>query len=316
MSGQILALVGRQDEPPPATPAAAAKLVGVLLRHLRLKQGYKQIDVVRAVPEFRSDATLSRYENAAVTLKAEKVFALLRFYEAREDWIREAELLLQRPHEQSWWSSFTDVANSTLLALFALESTSREVQVLQENNVPGMFQTAGYARALMAGFARAQSNSEMRRKYLEAIDRRLDMRRRRQHLLDEPHAPTFKAVIAESVLDKELGGTRIMREQLRWLFNLAENKPNVHIRILPGSALREESPLHPAITLCKPYDGADGCSVYLEDKNRSCELLTDRAEIETYMASMDDWWPRTLSKTETMRRLQYHIDRLADEEPE
>ncbi|QKV95963.1 hypothetical protein HUT19_33010 [Streptomyces sp. NA02950] len=275
-----------------------------------------QNEVVRSVSGFGSVPKLSRYENATVTLKAEHVFALLRFYQAPEDCVREAEMLLQWPHEQTWWSSFADIANSTLMSLFALESTSKVVQVYQENNVPGMLQTAGYARALMADFAQAQFDPETRRKYLAAIERRLEMRLRLQHLLDQPNAPMFRAVIAEYVLDKELGGVLVMREQLRHLFTVAENKPNVHLRILPGSAMRHGSPLHPAITLCKPHEGNAGRSVYLEDKNVSGQFLTDSAQIETFMASMDYWWQHALSKTETLRRLQHYIDRLADEPQE
>lgn len=316
MSGRILALVGRHGEPPPATPKAAEKLIGALLQYLRQERGMIQSEVVRAVPEVGSGPTLSRYENAVVKLKAEHVFALLRFYRAPEDCVREAEMLLQWPHERTWWSSFADVANSTLMSLYALESTSKVVQVYQENNVPGMLQTAGYARALIADFARAQYDPETRRKYLAAIERRLEMRLRRQHLLDQPNAPMFRAVIAESVLDKELGGVPVMREQLRHLFTIAENKPNVHLRILPGSAMRQGSPLHPAITLCKPHEGTAGRAVYLEDKNVGGQLLTDSAQIETFMASMDDWWRHALSKAETMDRLQYYIDRLTDETPQ
>jgi len=315
MSGRILTLVGRQEEPPPATPQAAEKLIGALLLHLREERGLIQSEVVRAVREVGSVSTLSRCENANVKLKAEQVFALLRFYRAPEDCVREAEMLLQWPHERTWWSSFPDVANSTLMALYALESTSKVVQVYQENNVPGMLQTAGYARALMADFALAQYDPETRRKYLAAIDRRLEMRLRRQHLLDQPNAPMFMAVIAESVLDKELGGVPVMREQLRHLFTIAENKPNVHLRILPGSAMRQGSPLHPAITLCKPHDDATGRAVYLEDKNVGGKLLTETPQVETYMASMDHWYRHALSKTETMDRLQYYINRLTPETP-
>jgi transcriptional regulator with XRE-family HTH domain len=284
-----------------------------MLRHLREEQGLNQGQVVSAVREIGSVPTLSRYERATVDLKADRVLALLRFYEASEGYVREAELLLQQSRGQEWWSNFSDVTNEMLASLFALESTSKVIQVYQENNVPGMLQTAGYARALMVDFFRAHHNPDTKRKNLATIERRLQMRLRRQHLLDQPDAPTFKAVIAESVLTKELGGAQVMREQLRHLYNLAENKPNVHIRILPGSAMRQGSPLHPAITLFHPDDDATGRTVYLENKNRNGEFLAELSDVETFMASMDDWWPRTLSKLESLACLQKYIDRLADE---
>ncbi|WP_407549078.1 helix-turn-helix transcriptional regulator [Streptomyces sp. Pv4-95] len=316
MSGRILALVGGHGQAPPSTPEAAAKLVGALLRHLRDEKKLDQREVVEAVPEFNSISTLSRYENAKTPLKPENVNALLRFYRASEDVFEDAEALLQWRAEQRWWSAFSDVADHTLTSLFALESTSKVVQVYQENNVPGMLQTAGYARALMDDYAKVQFDPEKRREAYAAIERRLQMRMRRQHLLDQPHAPVFRALVAECVLDKQLGGVMVMREQLRSLLNVAENKPDVHIRILPGSALRTGSPLHPAITLFKPHEGAENRSVYLENKNVSGELLTDVAQIETFMASMDYWWQQALPKSATMERIQHYIDKLANEASE
>ncbi|WP_180268912.1 helix-turn-helix transcriptional regulator [Streptomyces sp. Ru87] len=313
MSGQILALVGRQGQSPPSTPQAAAQLVGALLRHLREQRGLNQGEVVAAVPVIGSVPTLSRYERAAVPFKEDRVFALLHFYRAPQETVGEAEMLMRRSHGQEWWASYSDVVGELLASLFALESTSKVIRVYQETNIPGMLQTAGYARAVMTDYYRAQHNAEIRRKNLATVDRRLEMRLRRQHLLDQPNAPAFEALIAEAVLTKELGGALVMREQLRHLYNLAENKPNVHIRILPGSAMRQNSPLHPAMTLFKPHSPETGRTVYLENKNRGGEFLADPGEVETFQASMDDWWTRALPKQESLKRLVDYINRLADE---
>ncbi|MFE2652159.1 DUF5753 domain-containing protein, partial [Streptomyces sp. NPDC059346] len=167
--------------------------------------------------------------------------------------------------------------------------------------------------ALMTDYSRAQHDSEVRRRNLELIDRRLEMRLMRQRLLDQEDAPIVHVVLAESVLNKELGGAKVMREQLRHLFNLVENRPNIHIHVLPGSAMRQGSPLHPAMTLFKPHESETGKAVYLENKNRGGEFLVDPAEVETYQASMDDWWERALAKEETLELLQTYIDRLAME---
>ncbi|MFH0246210.1 helix-turn-helix transcriptional regulator [Streptomyces sp. HK10] len=313
MSGRILALVGQEGQTPPSTPRAAAQLIGALLRHLRVQQGLNQGDVAGRVPGIGSVPTLSRYENATVDQRAERIFALLRHYSASEEILREVEVLMRQSQGRQWWSSFSDVAGEVLTTLFALESTSKVIRTYQELNVPGMLQTAYYARALMEDYFRAQHNPEIRQKNLATVGRRLELRCRRQHLLDQPDAPVFQALIAESVLAKELGGAQVMREQLRQLYSLAENKPNVHIRILPGSAMRQNSPMHPAMTLLKPHDSETGRTVYLEHKNRGGEFLADPSDVETYQASMDDWWDRALPKQETMECLQRYIDRLAAE---
>ncbi|MFJ5850583.1 helix-turn-helix domain-containing protein [Streptomyces sp. NPDC092903] len=313
MSGHILALVGQRDQGPPASPRAAAQLIGALLRHLRAQRGLHLTDVAGAGQRLGSAATLSRYERATSDLKSERVIALLAFYEAPQDVITEAQALLRQSQGTEWWSSYSDVVGDLLASVFALEATSKVIRMYQENNVPGLLQTAGYARALMVDFYRAQHEPETRRRHLTLIERRLQMRLLRQHLLDQDDAPVMDIVIADSVLGKELGGAQVMREQLRHLYNLAENKPNLHIRILPGSAMRQGSPLHPAMTLFKPHDSETGRTVYLENKNRGGEFLADPDEVESYQASMDDWWGRRLSKAATLERLQVHIDRLAAE---
>lgn len=313
MSGRILALVGQAEQGPPSTPQAAARLVGALLRHLRAQRRLNLSDVA-GVPGLGSAPTLSRIERAlGEQLNEDRVFALLNFYDAPRDVTDEAALLLRQSQGQQWWSNYSDVVGELLASVLAMEATSKVIRIFQEINVPGVLQTAGYARALMVDYSRAQHDPEVRRRNLELIDRRLEMRLMRQRLLDQEDAPLMDIAIAESVLNKELGGRQVMREQLRHLFNLVENKPNAHIRILPGSAMRQGSPLHPAMTLFKPHDSGTGKTVYLENKNRGGEFLVDPADVETYQASMDDWWGRRLSKEETLEQLQTCIDRLAAE---
>ncbi|MFJ9327339.1 helix-turn-helix domain-containing protein [Streptomyces sp. NPDC101230] len=313
MSARILALMGQQEQGPPSTPQAAARLVGALLRHLRAQRRLNLSDVAD-VPGLGSAPTLSRIERAlGEQLNEDRVFALLAFYNASQDVIDEAATLMRQSQGQQWWSNYSDVVGELLATVLAMEATSKVIRIFQEINIPGVLQTAGYARALMVDYSRAQHDPHVRQRNLDLIDRRLEMRLMRQRLLDQEDAPIIHVVLAESVLDKELGGAKVMREQLRHLFNLVENRPNIHIHILPGSAMRQGSPLHPAMTLFKPHESETGKAVYLENKNRGGEFLVDPAEVETYQASMDDWWERVLSKEETLKLLQTYIDRLAKE---
>ncbi|MEU9413674.1 helix-turn-helix transcriptional regulator [Streptomyces sp. NPDC048281] len=313
MPGRILALVGREGQTPPSSPKAAAQLIGALLRHLRVQQGLHLSDVAEALPGVGSVPTLSRCETATGEPKPDRVLTLLRHYGADDEVLAEAEALMRRSRGQEWWSSFPDVAESLHSSLFALEATSKVIRTYQQNFVPGIIQTAGYARAVMTHFFRAQHDPQIREKNLATVERRLEMRRRRQHLLDQADAPAFEALVAEGAVAKEVGGVLVMREQLRHVYNLAENKPNVHIRILPESATRQEDPVHPAMTLFKPYSDETGRTLYLEQRNRGGEFIADPGELETFQASMDDWWTKALSKRDTLACLQYYIDRLTDQ---
>ncbi|MGW2404032.1 DUF5753 domain-containing protein [Streptomyces sp. NPDC001739] len=270
-----------------------------------------QAEVVAAVPEIGSVPTLSRYENAGVEMKPEKVLALLRHYSAPQEDIDEALDCLARAKQSPGWTPPAG-SSEAFRALYAVESRAKVIRVYQESNVPGMLQTRGYAKALMRDFDRNQPDDGRQRKRQEELEERLEFRMRRQALLDGDHAPMYEAVIAEAVLLMQRGGTRVHREQLRHLYNVAENKPKVRLRVLRGSAPSAGSALHNAMTLIKPFDEERGRIVYLENRNRGGELITDEAEIEAYMASLDDLWLDACDKTETMKLLQHYLDQLSD----
>ncbi|MET9556787.1 helix-turn-helix transcriptional regulator [Streptomyces sp. NPDC006645] len=314
MAGHVLALVGGEE--PPSTPNAAARLVGAALLHLRTKKRLNQADVLGKVQGIKSGSTLSRYENAGTKLDENTVVELCRFYGAPEIIVEESMLLVRQSLQQGWWAGYSDVVPEFLAHLFALEASSKVIRTYQQINIPGMLQTAGYARAVMHGFYQTHADEKVRRANEQRVRRRLHVRQQRQHLLDQDDAPLYEALIAESVLTQALGGRVPMREQLRQLYNVAENKPNVHIRILPSQALEQGAALHPAMTLFKPHHGDVGRMVYLENHNRSGDYLVKTDEVERYQAALDDLWLRSGTKGETLTLLGRYIDRLVDSSDE
>ncbi|MEU6169620.1 helix-turn-helix domain-containing protein [Streptomyces tanashiensis] len=89
--------------------------------------------------------------------------------------------------------------------------------------VPGLLQTAGYARAVMeAGLAgdSAQIGS--------FVGRRLE----RQAVLDQADPPWMMIVLDEACLRRDMGGGQVMREQIEHLLAMSE-RPNVNVQVLP-----------------------------------------------------------------------------------
>ncbi|MGD9486073.1 DUF5753 domain-containing protein [Streptomyces sp. TRM70308] len=285
------------------------RAVADTLKHYR--DGRPQADVVAAVPEIGSVATLSRYEHAGVEMKPEKVVALLQFYGAPLKDIEQAQDCLARARQSPGWAP-PPGSSEAFRVLFAMESCAKTIRVYQESSVPGMLQTRSYAKELMREFSRRQHDARLQQKLQTEIDERLEFRMRRQTLLDGDNAPVYEAIIGEAALITQRGGPLVHREQLRHLYNVAENKPRVRLRILPGSAPSAGSALHNAMTLIKPHEGERGRCVYLENRNRGGELITDEAEIEIYMQSLEELWLDAGEKPDTMKLLQRYIDQLSD----
>ncbi|MFD4811067.1 helix-turn-helix domain-containing protein [Streptomyces sp. NPDC058418] len=286
----------------PSTPSTAAQLIGAQLRQLRAERGLTLQQVADlGGPAIGSLASVQRCERATgKTVNEERVRALLRLYEASAETCREVETLLKQPQGEHWWTHYSDITGGIMDGLLALEAQSKVIKTCHHLLIPGLLQTAGYARAVMEHFYNTYPDPETRLKNQKITERRLELRLRRQHLLDQQDAPELTAVVHETAVTSVRGGRNVMREQLRHLHSVGENKPNVHLRILPASATRSMPPVHPAMTLFKPHDSATGRTIYLEDMNRGGTFYSEPGEVEVYQRSIDECWKQTLSKQESL----------------
>jgi transcriptional regulator with XRE-family HTH domain len=91
--------------------------------------------------------------------------------------------------------------------------------------VPGLAQTADYARALFQAWRSADNDDE--------LDQMVSARMARRSILDRPKPPMMSIVIDEAVLHRCIGSPEITRGQLEHLANLAE-RPKVMIQVIPA----------------------------------------------------------------------------------
>jgi transcriptional regulator with XRE-family HTH domain len=92
--------------------------------------------------------------------------------------------------------------------------------------VPGLVQTADYARALFQAWRSADSDDE--------LDQLVSARMARQAILDRPKPPMLWIVIDEAVLHRCIGSPRITHDQLEHLADLAE-RPKITVQVVPGA---------------------------------------------------------------------------------
>ncbi len=108
-------------------------------------------------------------------------------------------------------------------------SAEREAQTLrywQPIIVPGLFQTADYARAL---FLSAQTDVSD-----ETINALVSARVERRTILDEPDPPDVVVVLDELVLHRLIGSAQVMHDQLTDLAELSE-RPNISVQVVPAN---------------------------------------------------------------------------------
>ena len=196
----------------------------VLARQLRLLREQSGLTLEQAAPKLDfSVSKLSRIENAQVVIDVHWVKSMLDVYDvggARWNELLDLAREAQRP---GWWRAYGLGNNSYI----AFETEAVRIQDFTPLYVPGLLQTAEYARALMIAVPV--------RRTPEQLEQEIAARMHRQHRLASPEDPLrLVAVVDESVLHRPVGGAEVMRAQLDHKAALAQ-LDTVTLHVLPSA---------------------------------------------------------------------------------
>jgi transcriptional regulator with XRE-family HTH domain len=103
------------------------------------------------------------------------------------------------------------------------ESKASVIKAFETLYVPGLLQTADYARAALIAGAHVDPES--------GVATRLA----RQEILERPNPPLLWAIIDQAVLCRPVGGSKVMKAQLAHLLELGD-RANIGVRVVPWSA--------------------------------------------------------------------------------
>ena len=111
----------------------------------------------------------------------------------------------------------------------AYEEAATSLRSFEHSHVPGLLQTAEYARAVPRAVLGIRANI-----HLDELDDLVASRLARQAILDRDNPPMLWVVIDEAVLHREVGGPKVMREQLLHLAAMS-GRPNIALQVIPYS---------------------------------------------------------------------------------
>lgn len=206
-----------------STISERQRRLGFELKHLREQAGLSAAEASERIGMGR--AQLSQIETAKTTILTDRLRALCDLYGCTDKGYIEALVALSESSGKGWWSAYRRSMITDVLSLAELESHAVELRLHQSLFIPGLFQTADYARAIFNSPGLGFENFEAP----------LRFRMERQKILTAENGPVVRAVIHEAALHMRFGGTQVVREQLLRLIDLAK-LPNVTIQIYPFSA--------------------------------------------------------------------------------
>jgi transcriptional regulator with XRE-family HTH domain len=211
---------------PDSGPTVLRMILGRQLQALREKAGMSHQQAADAI--YSSYYTIRRMERAEGGLKPLTVKSLLMAYGITD--VREIDTFLALARDASkpgWWHSYDDVLPSWFRVAVGLEESASLIRAYEPQVVPGLLQTADYARAISAAsFPGATA---------EETDRRVTLRLARQELFRRPAPPEYWVVLDETVLRRPIGGPDVMRGQIAHLIEAAES-PAITIQVIPFAA--------------------------------------------------------------------------------
>jgi transcriptional regulator with XRE-family HTH domain len=260
---------------PGSGPTVRRILLGTQLRRLREARGITREDAgyrIRA-----SESKISRMELGRVGFKERDVTDLLAMYGVDDVVERDALVTLAREaNAAGWWHQYADVLPDWFQTFVGLEEAASVLRVYEVQFVPGLLQTAGYARAIMArGWPNAPEDE---------IKRRVNMRITRQELLRKQGGPRFWAVVDEAALRRPVGSPEVFRSQLEHLVEATQDS-RITLQVTPfrsGAHTAEAG----AFTIMRFPDADLPDVVYLEQLT-SALYLDKREDVERYSEVME-----------------------------
>jgi transcriptional regulator with XRE-family HTH domain len=270
------------------SPTVRKRELGKRLRDLRNQHNMTVEQVAESI--MCSATKVSRLETGTRRPNPRDVRDLCRLYDVDEPTTAELMSLAQGAREPGWWTQYEDL---DLEPYIGLEQDATAITCFSVYYMPGLLQTADYARAVIKAIAPKMAP--------EIIQQRVEARMRRQQLLEEDDSPRYRVILDEAVLRRRVGGSAVMTSQLDRALD-AQRQAKAIIQVIPFEI--------------GAYAGMDGYFILLEfDEDSemspgvfveglsSNKYLERNADVDRYRETIDYLRNLALDPQESMERI-------------
>ncbi|MEU5310197.1 Scr1 family TA system antitoxin-like transcriptional regulator [Streptomyces sp. NPDC021562] len=272
-------------------PAVRRRKLGAELRMLRTGAGLTSGEAARLVGWHQSK--VSRIETGASGVKPADVRLLLDAYGVAEGQLRELLLVLAGSEDTAgrhhWWHAYRGVLPPAYRDFISLESQASAMRTLETSVVPGLLQTAEYARAVTRVAADGLDE--------QALDALVEVRLARQDVLRGDPPLKLSAVLDEAVLRREVGGPGVMARQLERLTEAAR-LPQVRLQVLPFAAGAHVGITGPFVIFSFP--STSDLDVVVLDQLTSSLYLERKEDLQAYAEAFNTLQIHALSPEDSL----------------
>lgn len=274
------------------------------LKKLRMESGISAEDVADELGI--SLTTMSRIENGKTSVSVADAKAMCSLYGHPE--LADALAALAKASKtRSWYRAYSDVIPEWFDVYIGLEQVAASFRWYEAQLVPGILQTDAYARTVV----RTDHPDDAG----EDIDRRVQLRLKRQSLLTRRSSPpSWDIILDEAIVHRPIGGTQVMCQQLERLLEVAD-LPDVTLQIVPFyTGVHTGVTSGPFVLLDFPVDGAKGqptepTTVYVEGFTGA--LYSDeKDQVDKYQTAFEGIRRVALPPAETKAVIERAIEEM------
>jgi len=204
------------------SPTLRQRELGKRLRDLRKTHRLTVEDVGKKL--LCSPAKISRLETGARRPNPRDVRDLCRLYELDESTSAALMNLVKEARAQGWWTQYEDL---NLDPYLGLEQEAVTITCYAMHYVPALLQTEDYARTIIKAIARQIDPA--------IHEQRVEVRMKRQQLLDGDDRPRYSVLLDEAVIQRPVGGPKKMAHQLEKIIEDAASG-KVAVQLIPFDA--------------------------------------------------------------------------------
>lgn len=284
------------------SPVIQQRRLRAELRRAREQAGQTQKEVADALDW--SPSKLIRIEAGANIISTTDLMALLQYYNITDrKRVNELVNVARASRKQAWWDQYRAFYPQQFLTFVGYEASAMRLRQYQSLLIPGLLQTREYSQAIMQAYGDDR----------EGISRGVEVRVKRQAILDTEPGPELFVVLDEAVIHRWVGGADVMRKQLLRLEEL-DKRPNINIQILPFTAGAHPG-MRGAFTVFEfPFEQED-YAVLLEHAHRDVLIQNDPEQSSTYVETFFELEALATRKGELHKITRQVLDQLPGGDP-
>jgi hypothetical protein len=207
--------------------------------------------------------------------------------------------LTREARQPGWWHSFRDVLPNPYEVYIGLEAGAASIRNFEPIVVPGLLQTPDYARET---FRNGPIELDP-----EEVERLLEVRLARQQILTRDDRPRLWAVIDEAVIHRAVGGSEVMRGQLRHLAD-ATRQGKTTVQVVPYRAGAHAGTTGPFVIL-DYAEATDPAVVYVETLAGDI-YLEERSDVDRYTLAFDRLVAAALHPDDSVQLIEHMASSL------